>query len=475
MNPTDNNAEQSSATNPGRKRWLVLASAGLAVIVLAGIILVFARSSNDAAGKKSARQPVFQNWLEPNSTIKIGGYRYVSPCRALPKQTAESAFGALSGRTVIQETYTDKSIKPELSPPQLRCLYNPARSGGQEISLETEQYFDAAKVKELGFSLGSFTDKEVQEELDLYTSALTKQQDKTALAFLQKLKDSYATYKKYEGKYSKDLTSFNPDGLVLPISDSISGALTDFAFVGVQGNVVYTIGHTPTDSKGRNGVASYSASELVNELVSMQKATSAVAANIAKHNLDQSPAPTAWGNADKFGSTTILEPCAVMTPSVLKSIIGHADNELIHRTTVLNDINTKYYTSKDKSLILPSNKCERQYNKGGYSNSTYATFELTYGSSTQQAIDWLSKYYKPDKNDKKLKTSADWAYAFANPIKAGYDPIVEFRVGPYIGTVNIYSNAGDGGYDIASIGEYTKAINAFTASLKDNIAHIQQP
>jgi len=61
--------------------------------------------------------------------------------------------------------------------------------------------------------------------------------------------------------------------------------------------------------------------------------------------------------------------------------------------------------------------------------------------------------------------------SFANPIETdAYKPVVMFRVGPYVGNINIYSATYDGGSTDAPQEQYVQAINALTASLKQNIA-----
>lgn len=451
---------------------MLLVAAGVLLLIIASIAFAATRGGGNG-DTGTGQQDNFQNWLKPASVIQVGSHRYVSPCRALPKQAAESAFGAFTPRTVVQETYLDRSVKDSLLPLQLKCIYNHGIGKGQDVALEMVEYSDASTIKRLGSSLGAFELGDVQHELSLYDKALAEQPNPTASQFLDKLKKSFATYKKYYDKYSQDeLVGLNPNGLVLPVSNTIAGAVNDFAFVGVQDNVVYTLGHTPASAKGRNDVGAYSAPQLVNEMLSMKKATDAIARNIGNAKLDQSPAPTIFGSTDTHGSTTILEPCAILSATAYQQISGVAPEASVERTTVAKDITTKRYTLQDKALILPSNKCERQSESAKTGNTTYLTFTLSYGSSTQQATDWLSKYFKVTKGDQKLTTQADWAYAFANPIKSGYDPVVEFRVGPYIGSVSMYTNT-DSGYAIASIAQYTQAINVLATSLKANVQNIQ--
>ncbi|MDB5170172.1 MAG: hypothetical protein JWN82_568 [Candidatus Saccharibacteria bacterium] len=423
----------------------------------------------------------FQNWLKPVAEIKIGDNRYVSPCRALPLSSVESAFGPLTGKSLIQEKSLDYSVTESSSALQLSCNYNHVSGSGQDVNLSTEQYVDANDIKHIQTSLGSFEAEEVQKEISLYDKAMasTRSSNQGAKDFLTKLKQSFSNYKKYVGEYDEEkLTGLNVNDFILPISETLSGANDDFAFVGVHNNVVYTLGHTPTSRKGAEDLSRYSDKELVNELISMKQATDAVAKNLQNAQLDQSPAPTILGPTNKFGSTTILEPCAVMTPAVYAKIIGQAQNSPVNRTTVNKDITTKYHPRGSKQLILPHNDCTRQTRVAGedfFSDAnTYASFELEHGSSESQAKSWFAENYKVGSKDTVLQTNADWAVSFANTITPDtYDPVIVFRVGAYIGSINIYTSKDEADDVVASPDQYVQAINELTASLKQNITQIQ--
>ena len=472
MNPETSTDPAAPAPKNNRTKLLVAIGAGIIIIILAIVgFLLLTGDPNSATGGTQSKQ--FKNWLEPTSEIKVGNHRYISACQVLPKQGVEATFGKLSPKTVIQEKYLDESVREADQPLRIDCRYNHGIGKGQDVSLETEQYVDAAEVKEINHTLGSFDNEEIEQNLTVFKKAADGSDNQAAKDFVSKLEKSYDTYKKYSQEFNDDkLRALDVCSLVLPVSGSITGALNDFVFVGAYNNTTYTLGHTPSSDKG--DVTKYSDAELVSELVAMKKATETITSNMKDRSLDQSPAPTILGNTDKYGSTTILEPCAIMSASVFNQMTGKSQSKPVDRTTASIDFTTKRTTVQDKRLILPSNKCTRQSSMavGDFdSENTYASLDLTYGSSTKQAEAWLNDGFKIDPGDTPLQTKADWAVSFVNPVNPDDAPVVMFRTGPYIGHLQIYTRTADEQVIEGSKAQYTQAIDALVPRIKQHAAN----
>ncbi len=475
MSPETNTDPIAPAPNNTRTKLFVALAAGVLIIIFAIIgFLLLTGDPNSPTG--ASRTPTFKNWLKPASEIKVGAHRYSSPCQVLPKQTVESAFGKLSDKTVIQEKYLDQTVKESDQPLMLSCVYNHGLGTGQDVSLETEQYTDATEVKNVSFSLGSFDNEEVEANIAAFKKASDASNNQATKDFVTKLERSYATFKQYRDEHDDaKLASVDVNSLVLPVSGSITGALNDFVFVGAYNNVTYVLGHTPSSNKG--DLSKYSDAELVSELAAMKKATEAVATNLGNESLDQSPAPTILGTTDKYGSTTILEPCAILSPDTFSQITGKQQSKPVDRTTASINFTTKRTTQQDKQLILPSNKCSRQASVAVGSigsDDTYATLDVRYGSSTKQAEQWLHDNFKMEAGDITLQTNADWAVSFVNPVNSGDARIIAFRVGANIGIIDIYTRPDSGDEVEATQDQYVQAINILTPRIKQAIADAEK-
>lgn len=475
IDPDPNPAPQTPPPKNKRTKLLVGIAAALILIIFAlvGFALVSGDPSDPVGGKQSKQ---FQNWLKPTEEIKIGDSRYVSVCKTLPRETAESIFGKFAPATVIQEDYLEKTVSEEEA--RLNCSFNPAGdTKAMSLAVETTQYAESSEARKLGRSLGVYStdlDK-VQAELDIYKKAVASSNNKDAKAFVNKLEDSVELWSKNNKSFpASELSSEEANSLVLPASDTLAGTFSAFAFKGISNNVVYNVKHTPKDSKVSAKVADYSTEQIVTELASMKKATDAVSKNIANKSLDQSPTPTIFaGNSDTFGSTKILEPCAIMTPAVFTKMIGGQSENQVERTTVSRDFTTKRYTKRDNSLILPSNECSRETANDAQDSSLHAIITMRYGSSTDQAEEWVTDNYgSGPATVEQLDTDADWAIAFSDIGNPG-NFLYTFRVGPYVVNTNLFNvggaNAGAGGTGSLSREQNIQAINALTASIKENV------
>ena len=441
-------------------------------VIAAAIVLL---TSGDSKTGVSQQPTKFQNWLEPASEIKVGDHRYVSTCSVLTPQTVDEVFGPLNSKTVIQETYADQSYPTDISlPPRFQCSYNHVTGAGPDILLEATEYTDASDAR-LSRSL-SFEEEETQAEIDRYKKAIsaTNTTDKDITGLVADFQTSL-TFLKAQPPYEAEGTP--PKHYVLPISDSLSGSSNDFSYGMKYQNSVYTLGHSPNTLKKSSSYADYSNEQLIAELGKISKAYKEILANVQNNQLDQSPAPTILGKANTYGSTTILDACAVLTPTVFAKISGKAQTEAVDRTSASVDITTKRMTQEDKSLVLPHNNCGRQASTPVNEiqvDNVYATLTLDYGSSPKQAEEWLAKNFTIGSDDVTLTTTADWAVSFANPVVAGDPPVVTFRVGAYIGTISMYTSPADGDNIEATQDQYVAAINELAASIKQNIANIQK-
>ncbi len=325
----------------------------------------------------------------------------------------------------------------------------------------------------LATSMTLHTPEAAEQTLTAYKQAVGNSGNADVKRLLGRFEKSTATYKKYAGVYDLDkLKTLKTDGLLVPGDD---------AFWLYHGNGVYVFKFA-LQSRGHK----LSQSEIVTELSRLMHVVDTAEANLANKNLSQSPAPTFLGKSNKVGQTYVLEPCTVLSPAVFSKIAGHEQNDFTFRTSVFYDL-TKDHFKDDKSVIIPSNNCERRYERYNdpaadptTSTNVSIPFYLQYFKSARAAQDYLTKNFPLSPGDTQLQTKADWAAEqfYPGDSTTRYYP---FRVGPYVGRVSINtlvsaSNDLDAPISQGQAGreQYISAINELVTSLKAQLQAVKQ-
>lgn len=455
-----------------KKKYLLIGTGVLvALLVIAGGVLTLNRSSGNG-GVGTIFKKEFPDWLQPKDDIKIGSFRYVSPCQALPQDELTKLYGNFGDAGYVMEDYLDQSSTEKTREVRARCSYEIDNETVSSVELKTTQYRDLEDMKLIGSVMGLVDVEDAEKALAEFKQIVGDSDNKDAQKLVERFTTSTATYKKYDKVYNaKDLTDLKTDGLLVP---------SDSGVTLVQGNVAYVFSYRPKPVEERP-----SASQLVDYVARINKTMELIEKNAKDPSLSQSPARTVLGETDMIGSTRLLESCAVLTPAIFKSVTTREQNDTIHRLSTVYDPNKDRFAKADKSLLLPYNSCEREYSRYNDATSTSTTpsmnvsLDLQHAKSEQAAKDYLVKYFPLEAGDVALSTRADWAQQM--PMQDLLDAnktnnLYIFRVGPYILKVNIRQVVSEGlrSEIIQSEGtseQHVQAINELTDSLR---AHLKK-
>lgn len=400
-------------SNKSKRRIILVGLVLLGLVLIVSIVFLSTRGVKESANSNNSAQekPSFKNYLAPTKELKVGSYRYVSPCQIFPKDDAQK-LGGFTNETAISESYIDSDYNTSKTylPLKTQCGYMLKSSQYKSAYVYADQYVDAIHAKRLDSSVTAQPDK-LKSTIADYTTIATGNAE--AEQFVKRLKDSLPRYEQnIKISYNKaELAKSNTDGIVLPHSSDQFNYFNE--------NIVYTfdIDSSSTKSMTAERLAAYNLM-----LNSIEK-------HLVNKSLDQSPAPTILGDTDMVGPTKVLEPCSLLSSQVFNQITGATPLGPIDRISLPQGIE-KISSATDKDFV--TNYCERasEIESSGVKVSTRISLSLRYARSEESAIKWL----KEGERTTPLQTSADQAFVL-NPRFDGDIPLFYFRVGRYIGEV----------------------------------------
>lgn len=430
---------------------LLVASVVL-MFALTASILVLLRGNETSNNQNNTEQSTkFKNWLAPQKEIKVGQYRYVSPCQVFTLDDAKN-FNGLAEDTFVSEDYADTDFAGDATNKSLQtsCRYNIKNDTYRSITIDAEQYIDINDAKKL-----SRTVLERPEELQQSVDALASvsQGNESAKKLHQRLKESASKYKEYYNFEfdPQKLSQISVDGIVLP-----GNGKKFFVF---KDNIAYTVTLETEDVNKDIDSAAFE---------DYAQAIEIIEKNASNTSLDQSPVATILGDSDKVASTKIMEPCSILTGSIYQQLAGGPHVGIVERITVTKDAE-KISSRTDANLV--ANFCERsrRVQEGGQNITTRIGLTLRYARTEEAALNWL----KGGEGTTPLQTTADQSYIL-NPRFASEPPVFYFRVGKYIGNVSFEEtrsttlSAPIATTDVSNE-RYVQAINLLVAELKKNL------
>ena len=423
------------------------------MLAITALIFLLLRENNGTSTNhnNTEQSSKFKNWLAPQKEIKVGQYRYVSPCRVFTLDDAKN-FNGLAEDAFVSEDYADSDFTGDVINKSLRtsCAYNVKNDTYRSITIDAEQYVDINNVKRLNRTVLERPDK-LQQSVDMLASV--SQGSKAATDLYQRLKESSKKYKEYINFEfdTQKLSQISVDGIVLPGYGK--------KFYVFKHNVVYTVTLQTKDVNKDIDSTTFEDYAKVIEIVEK---------NASNNSLDQSPAPTIIGDSDKVAKTMILEPCSLLSASIYEQLTGSPHLGTVERITVTKDAEN---ISSRTDANLVANFCERSRRAEERSQNITTRIGLTlrYARTEEAALKWL----KGGEGTTPLQTSADQSYIL-NPRFASESPVFYFRVGKYIGNVSFEEtrsttlSAPITTTDVSNE-RYIQAINLLVAELKKNL------
>ncbi len=453
MNSKLESIKQKFTAIPKDQKRFIGAALVLVIASVVGLSLLPKDTRNDqsptALDSQNSNRSEFPEYLNPTSEIKVGDQRYVSACRVLDLGTVKSIYGDLNDKDFISEEYIDVSVGNDTLPYEFSCTY------GELLKLDTSQFSDPNKVKNLTRSIPSVGASNMDKKVSDFEKAANSSNDQSIKEFVTKLKSGAALYNQqrssgraFAGEADSQLKL---DGMVFPSTQSAYG------FSVAQNNVMYTV---TIDKESYTESIGASEEVMRENLMKMMKASSAIVKNASNTSLTQAPAPTTIGSNDKNQDTKVLESCAIFNAAVFKNATGKDQNGIIDRVTVPVKF-VKESTKSGSKQALPRNSCQRSYGQdGAQSTSTQnMRLDLNIGESEAAVTKVIEDGYKLDADDAMLQTSADWAAE----LKVSNQVLYVFRTGSYIGIVDIDADTKD---TTASRDVHIKAINDIVANIK---------
>lgn len=430
------------ARSGDRKRLLLLVGLVLAAMLLLIGVWQLKENTSKSSDSQSNQTVSFPDYLKPDSEIKVGDSRYVSPCQVLTKDDVAKIFGEMGQDSYVSEEYLDSSVPAARIPYQTMCRYDPY------ITIEAEQYSDINQVKDLRSSVSSLGTEKLGDKLRFFEEAAAGTNDSKMKDFVTRLKSSSEKYQ-YQQTHNLlegELAATNSDGAVVPSGQGL------FSFTLLQNNIAYEIEYDT--GKTAKEEFQLSSGEIARQLDKIRQVVETIRDHAQDKNLSQSPAPTILGGADKNGETKILEPCAVLSKALFQQATGKDQEGIVKRVSVPADVTRARFGSQDNVQIFPANACERQND----TSNTSVRLELQYGDSLEAVQKKLDDGFKLGPKDVALQTNAEWAAAItAIP---NDPPYYMFRVGTYLGIVAVDNDVP------ASREAHVQAINLIVDSLE---------
>lgn len=472
-NPTQTPPLQPAPHSKKRTRIIIaLAIVGILLlwaIMLTVIIHVVTGRTTDFKTDKNYSSSNFKDWLAPSSEIKVGSYRYVSPCQALTAKNIANTFGSYANDGYITETFLDYSVTPKSDKlVDTNCSYSIRNKAIRTVGLTAKQFTDINDARNLSRSMSLRSD-DVNQAVARYKKAADAAGTPDVKAFVANIEKSAKTYQQNLGASGDENPDVSFDGMTLPDTQSELGH--EFKIQTMYKNVVYelSVGLAGGPTKSLD----YSDKQIAAILAGFSETLKTLKQNVNNPKLSQSPSATILGKSEKVGPTRILEPCAVMPDSLFKSFTGLDQNQPVDRSSVIF-ASEKESTTKSGFPTLPTNTCKRSFSDikdtDGLSAAkwTAATLGLSYASSDARAQKTAQETLGTTGENIDLQTDADWARS----LPFGEDGrIYIFRVGAYVGTIKISIDSSEGlGYEIittqADQAAHVKAINELVKSIK---------
>lgn len=451
---------QEPPHKPSVKQLVIGIAFGVVLLAIAGFLIV-GNDSNKTLSSKITGTPTLtaKDWLSPTSEIKVGTHRYVSTCQVLPLDSVVKTMydGKPPQSFAVDEQYYDESPTEEkFIRPKTRCEY------GDAATLNAEQYFVASEAKRLSNSVSSLGSKYLEGKVAAYRRAANTTNDAALKKFVSQLEASAKTFAEKKDAYSSSETNeIDTNILIIPTgTDAIEFTL-------FSNNIVYEL--TLPSKIRASQIADAPADQLVQPLKQAKSLIDVIYKNNKNPQLSQSPAPTLLSDKAQVGQTYVVEPCAVLSPAVMKSITGVENAYTVARRSVPYDLNS-IQKPKAGYAIYPRNECSRTIKQGtetGYTKTT-AQFEVEYAPDAAALDEKLTngEFLPLDADDTQLQTKADFA---AEYVVGTFDPYYQFRVGNYWTQLKLSTIDSNGTQGQLSREKYVAAINTLVDSLKVNV------
>lgn len=443
------------ARHPHRARAALMAAPIFALVLIIGIGFALGddQSNGSPTQKPKTAQEKYADLLKPASTLQVGDQRYVSPCQVLTPKLVDEATDGFDDDTYVQENTYDTSRGFNEQSQSLTCNYFGLNDFAYAESTRLDVVYNATKTS---FAAPVAVEIIYNPRFDVLKNAANTPESRE---LIKKIEASVKTVKDVTYRY-QDIQ--NSDDLVL--YDDLSGELW------------FPVGSTEYRLTFGNKLRTTSQANLADLSENLDTAASLlkeVQKNARNTSLSQTPINTLLGNRDKIGSTTILEPCRLLSADMAVKITGaQADQSIVTRQTLPYRPFVNEEETKLEDYDLPTSECLRNYTTRyeqaqgvGRASSTNkkVMLELSFAPSSVFADNWVKANY-PD--DPTLQTDAEWAAAIPvnnNPGRFNY----RFRVGPYLANAYILNQESNPIRDTyGNTEEHIKLINDIVAAIK---------
>ena len=423
----------------------------LALLTLVIIAVTKSGDLSQSESEQATQQQTFTNYLQPEGELRVGAFRYVSPCQALPVATIEDTFEDFDGEAKTYEYYYDSSVSEEEYSVRTSCEYDIDDESRSIVSLKAEQYtagdrFITAK--------NTFLSYEVDDQLvNRYKTAANKSDSEALKKFSNTLSTSTTEYVAPKTEFPANGVN-NFDGMLLATTNDDA-----LEIVYKQRNVIYTLEYQQRDGSRSKSIADMSDAEFTTHATRLAKLAAALQANAAKEDLNQSPAPTIIGSSDMLGGVRLLESCDLLDKNALTIMYGTDQRGEIIRSGLPANASELQRQVRDASLVKPVvSSCQRT---DGSLDRKAVSLTLLTSNSPENAKKHLDGLFggTPVSEQQTVQTNADDTRLYTS---GGDDlPDYYFQTGPYIGVLS-----GSDGYGATSEQQVVELINQIVAKVK---------
>lgn len=478
-------------TKPTNKKKVILILIAALVGIIAVIAIIIAVAfSGDANDKKSAvKQPT------PKPVITLGGNRYVQPCQALPPKTVAKIFANYSDTGYYHQTYYDQSISTEAisSDRILReegikssCNYGFRDAERTVFDVTLKQYLnpelalaDWQKNEYYGSDASLQDLQKYQAELE--RGPLPKEQDplgfsKSSQALLKTIIEGIEERRAQSG--GTTIGDLDKSILFVPARGEFTGYYKHFVI-----NLKYNAGGTSYFDASRT----INAEQAQKLLGPIKLAFDEIYNNIDNQKLSTEPYTSTVDVDKKIGATQILEPCDVLTNSVLKLATSSIPVAEVETSSTARKLEAVKGTNQMGLKIYPSNSCQRTTlslieDTADQNRSYDASIDIRYFPNAKEAKAFIRPHIKAwqfqkegaidESQVRELKnTKADHVILFddttTNPNKSLIAKEAYLSYGPY--EIRLSIDAFDEqsrDYVTVSDEVYVKAINQVVDNIK---------
>jgi len=400
-----------------KKKWMLLAAVLVIAIAVVGVVLATHHKATTKPDQKQ-QQTTFGPTKPSYGNIKVGDFRYVNACRALPATDEQNLFAGISQTALFSAISAENTLPTSaINEGQGKVMSSCSRSFGSDTP---------------------YADTVVTFQIDQYPTVQAAQKDFDAFGVTQ------AELDQANQRFGTNLT--NETAPLPGVKDTIYDPKGDTSYT-LDGNKIISFSAL---------LAGVTPQQFQQAIIG---ALPTVLANVSNDKLSQDLGQDpVFGK--KIGDSTYLNPCAFFTDKDFKAMTGAPNDPTNVRFSYTYAATT--YLNDDISSGEANDTCTRYTYPGVKTNENIRT-EIQYFKTAAEANQTIQQNFtrrSSEADEKMQQVPGVGAYAYSR--QTGNLSYFDVQKGPYILEFMITRPSGS----TPTVAEYTKAANVLLPKLR---------